>query len=94
MAQIVLNFEEIRTYANEIKALSGQITELFGEITTQINSINGVWDGLAHEAFLEQYQTMSAQLKNLPEIIEGLSSMATAYADTMEELEKSMATKA
>ena len=37
---------------------------------------------------------MSAQLKNLPEIIEGLSSMATAYADTMEELEKSMATKA
>ena len=94
MAQIVLNFEQIRTEATAIKTLSGEITELFSNITTQINNINGVWDGLAHEAFLEQYQTMSAQLKNLPEIIEGLSSMATAYADTMEELEKSMATKA
>ena len=94
MAQIVLNFEEIRTYANDIKALSTEITALLDGVKSDVTSIDTVWEGLAHQAFLEQYQTMSEQMANRPEIIQGLSSMATAYADSMEELEKSMSAKA
>lgn len=89
--EIALSFSEIRGYASDIKALSAEIMGLIDEVKAQVTNIDAVWEGLAHQAFLEQYQTMSAQMKNLPEVVEGLSSMATAYADTMQGVEDTLA---
>ena len=87
MALIKLTPEQIIQYGSEIAGMQSQAQALLDNIKNHVNTMSGVWQGIANSAYLTQYAELAKQIAPLPEVVQGIGEKAKAGGQTMLDLE-------
>ena len=86
MADIKVSSEQLESMAGEIRAIANDLDGIIGEAGGLVSQISSVWEGLAHESFMSDYNSQKENLAQLGEIVTGLgtqvSQVAAAWAET------------
>ena len=86
MANIKVSSEQLESMAGEIKAMGTELDTIIGEAGGLVNQISSVWEGLAHESFMADFNSQKENLAQLGDIVTGLgtqvSQVAAAWAET------------
>ncbi len=90
--QIRMTPEELRGAASTLKDKRELILEAVGVIESTVNSTTANWEGAAQSQFVQNFEEMLPMLKeSFPQIIEGIESMMTGAADTIERADEEIA---
>ena len=91
MADIRVTPETLDAQGKELIGFAGELSTILQSIDTKIGEIDGIWDGLAQNAYLELYTTMKQSLDQFPQLVESLGeatvSAAEAFASVDEQLQ-------
>lgn len=90
--QIRMTPQELRDAAGTLKDKREIILEAVGVIESTVNSTTANWEGAAQSQFVQNFEEMLPMLKeSFPDIIEGIESMMTGAADTIEQADEEIA---
>lgn len=91
MADIRVTPETLESQGNELKGFAEELENILKSIESKIGEIDGGWDGLAQNAYLDLYSTMKESLNQFPTLVDSLGdatvSAAQIFAQTDEELQ-------
>ena len=91
MADIRVTPETLESQGNELVGFAEELNTILQSIDAKIGEIDGSWDGLAQNAYLEMYTTMKQSLDQFPQLVKSLGqatiSAAKAFASVDEELQ-------
>ncbi len=93
MANIKVTPEELESQGNDLKGYAEDLRGILSNIESKISEIDGGWDGLGQDAYLDMYSNMKQSLDQFPDIVDSLGdatvSAAQAYAGVDEQLQSS-----
>ena len=69
MADIKVSSEQLESMAGEIRAIANDLDGIIGEAGGLVSQISSVWEGLAHESFMSDYNSQKENLAQLGEIV-------------------------
>lgn len=70
MAEITVTFEELKNKAAALRQLNANFKKAVEDMTQYENSLVGMWDGQAKEAFHKAYNNDKAQMETFYQVIE------------------------
>ena len=82
MADIRVTPETLESQGNELVGFAGDLESILKSIETKIGEIDGGWDGLAQNAYLDLYSTMKESLDQFPVLVETLGQATISAAQT------------
>lgn len=90
-ARITITPEELRTASTNFTNKAGEIREILGYLRSEVDRLEGTWDGAAQDQFFVSYEEMSKTLEQFPEVLDGISTQLTSVATTLEETDQALA---
>lgn len=93
MANIKVSSEQLESMAGEIKALGAELDGIISEAGSLVTQTNSVWEGLAQNAFMSDYNSQKENLAKLGEIVNGLGAQISAVAQTWEVVESGLSAR-
>jgi len=84
MAEIRVG-QQLRDDGKNIRDMGDVFLNIIQEADALVQNINAGWDGLASNAFMEDYGRTKTQLDTMPEMIKGFGDAAIKAADSYEQ---------
>ena len=81
MANIRVTPEQLTAQGNDLQNYGERIIEVISKIDHKIAEIDGGWDGLAQDAFVNMYESMKPTMQQFPELVKSLGQATVAAAD-------------
>ena len=81
MANIRVTPEQLTAQGNDLQNYGEHIMDIIAKIDAKISEIDGGWDGLAQDAFVNMYQEMKPTMNQFPELVKSLGQATVAAAD-------------
>lgn len=93
MSRIRVTPEQLRSSSNVFKQGSSSTQSLISRLNNQVNQLTSTWEGAAHNAFFEKYQSLQPSLKQFVTVLDHISQQLTSVAQTMEETDREIASR-
>lgn len=90
MANIKVTPEELDAQGKDLIQYAEDLRDVLSSINDKIQEIEGGWDGLAEQAYLNMYETMKESLDQFPELVQGLGDATVAAADAFSQLDTNL----
>ena len=82
---ISLTPEELRSQANVYTSAASSIEAEIQKVSSTNDTIASTWQGQAFNAYLEQFEQLRANVKQMEELLVSVNQQLIAYANTVEE---------
>ena len=82
---ISLTPEELRSQANVYTSAASSIEAEIQKVSSTNDTIASTWQGQAFNAYLEQFEQLRANVKQMEELLVSVNQQLVAYANTVEE---------
>lgn len=83
--------ETVRGVAAEFKSSSAQSQEIVTKLTSQINSMQGDWEGLTKEQFYQQFQEWQVKMREFVGVLDHINQQLVAIANRFEAADRGQA---
>ncbi|MDF2628852.1 MAG: type secretion protein EsxA [Symbiobacteriaceae bacterium] len=83
--------EQVRMVAGEFKSSSVQSQEIVTKLTSQINGMQGEWDGLTKEQFYTQFQEWQVKMREFVGVLDHINQQLVAIANRFEAADRGQA---
>ena len=81
--------DELRDGASYLENRKSEIMDLLSDMKSKVDAVCNNWQGAAEESFFESFNSLYDQIAQaLPETVEGIETMLTGSADTLEEADE------
>ena len=90
MAEIRVG-QQLRDDGEKIITMAETFGEILDEAYALVNEIDSGWEGLSHNAFMEDYNRIKTNLEQMVPMIKGFGDSAIKAADTYESTDTSRA---
>ncbi|AUJ30820.1 WXG100 family type VII secretion target [Liquorilactobacillus hordei] len=83
MGKISVTPEELKSQARVYQSAATQIDDAIRKVNSMNQQIAQEWQGQAFNAYLEQYQQLSGNVKQMEQLLESIHVQLNKYADTV-----------
>ncbi|QQK77601.1 WXG100 family type VII secretion target [Salicibibacter cibarius] len=83
--------EELFSKAGQFDTASGEVMELIGKLDGYISELEGMWEGEASVAFLEQYERLKPSFMNMSDLLNQISQQLNNTGETMQSTDSQIA---
>lgn len=85
---ITVTPEQLKSQSKVYQQASGQIEDAIRKVNSMNQTIAQQWQGEAFRAYLEQYNQLTGNVKQMEELLEGIHQQLNKYADTVAERDR------
>ena len=82
---ITVTPEQLKSQAKVYQQASAQIEDAIRKVNSMNQTISQQWQGEAFRAYLEQYNQLEGNVKQMEELLESIHGQLNKYADTVAE---------
>lgn len=82
---IALTPEELRSQATVYTSAASNINAEIQKVSNTNSSIAATWQGQAFEAYLQQFEQLKTNVKQMEELLVSVNQQLVSYANTVEE---------
>lgn len=75
--------EQLKSQAKVYQQASSQINDAIRKVNSMNQQIAGQWQGQAFKAYLEQYNQLEGNVKQMEELLVSINGQLNKYADTV-----------
>ncbi|GBG94797.1 hypothetical protein LFYK43_12560 [Ligilactobacillus salitolerans] len=75
--------EQLKSQAQVYQQAAEQIEDAIRKVNSMNSEISTEWKGQAFNAYLEQYQQLSGNVKQMEQLLQSIHSQLNKYADTV-----------
>lgn len=91
--RIAITPQELHDAASQFTQKADEIRDIISNLRQQVSSLDGSWDGAAKVAYFANFEEMGKILDQIPEGTDGIASTLNAIADSIVEMDDSIASK-
>lgn len=91
MAEIRMNYEEMRDVANDMHAQAEQARGVMAAIQADVERLRPTWEGQSKQAFESAYEPCYQELERVPQILDQVGQALSQTATTIQEAEQQAA---
>lgn len=85
---ITVTPEQLKSQAKVYQQAASQIQDAIRKVNSMNQQISQEWQGQAFQAYLEQYQQLEGNVKQMEELLESIYGQLNKYADTVAERDR------
>lgn len=85
---ITLTPEQLKQQSQTYVRASQQINEAIRSVESKNNEIQQQWKGQAFQAYLQQFDQLKGNVKQMEELLESIHAQLNKYADTVAERDR------
>lgn len=92
-SKITITPQELRQSSQRFKRGADETNQLLRNLTSEVNNLKSEWQGAAHNAFFEQFNSLKPTLVKFIDVCNGINKQLNDVARTMEEVDREIASK-
>ena len=85
---ITLTPEQLKQQSQTYVRASQQINDAIRKVESTNNEIQSQWQGQAFQAYLQQFDQLKGNVKQMEELLESIHQQLNKYADTVAERDR------
>ena len=85
---ITLTPEQLKQQSQTYVRASQQINDAIRKVESTNNEIQSQWQGPAFQAYLQQFDQLKGNVKQMEELLESIHAQLNKYADTVAERDR------
>lgn len=85
---IAVTPEQLKSQAQVYSQAASQIQEAIRKVNAMNQQISQQWKGQAFQAYLEQYNQLEGNVRQMEELLESINQQLNKYADTVAERDR------
>ncbi len=85
---IAVTPEQLKSQAQVYSQAASQIQEAIRKVNSMNQQISQQWKGQAFQAYLEQYNQLEGNVRQMEELLESINQQLNKYADTVAERDR------
>ena len=91
MANIRINYDEMRSVASEFQNQSNATQQIINSLNNRAQQLLSSWEGVAEQSFMQELESCRQRLNRVPEMLAQVSQALRTTADRVEAAEQEAA---
>lgn len=92
-ARIAITPQELHNAASQFTQKADEIRDIIAFLRQQLSTLDGSWEGAAKNQYFANFEELGKMLDQIPEGTDGIASTLTAIANSITEMDETMASK-